>query len=285
MLSRLRSHVRHNVVGYLALFFALSGTALGANAALKIGDSAGGDLSGTYPNPSIAPNAVNSGKVSDNSLTGDDISEATLSGVSPSGAAGGDLTGTYPNPSITANAVNSGKVSNESLTGDDIGNVTRSVNLPLGSFFHVVAAGGSGSQMDFSSLDDAAPDFRLLGSPSLFPAIEFDNDVFNPDSGWVVSTFTVPMDAISGGSGSFALRVSKLSHGGATDHITGLVSDFGGGSASGVVEITTEAISTYTMTTSGITYNPGSSLGVAFEPSSDNGVRIHSIEFRYTATQ
>jgi hypothetical protein len=69
MLSRLRSHVRHNVVGYLALFFALSGTAVAANAALKVGDPAGGDLTGTYPNPSIAANAVNSAKVNDGSLT------------------------------------------------------------------------------------------------------------------------------------------------------------------------------------------------------------------------
>ncbi len=30
MASRLRSHVRHNVVGYIALFFALSGVAYAA---------------------------------------------------------------------------------------------------------------------------------------------------------------------------------------------------------------------------------------------------------------
>jgi hypothetical protein len=80
MLSRFRSHVRHNVVGYVALFFALSGVAYAAGP-LKPGDPAGGDLSGTYPNPSIAANAVNSAKVSDDSLTGDDVNESSLGKV------------------------------------------------------------------------------------------------------------------------------------------------------------------------------------------------------------
>jgi hypothetical protein len=46
-----------------------------------ISGPAGGDLTGTYPKPQIRPNAIGSGHVLDNSLTGADIDESTLGPV------------------------------------------------------------------------------------------------------------------------------------------------------------------------------------------------------------
>jgi hypothetical protein len=114
MSTRIRNHIRGNVIGYVALFVALGGTAVALpgtntvdsgdiiNGQVKSADIANNkvntiDLQDNQTRSSdvrddtlangglgavdLAPNSVGSSEVSDNSLTGSDINESTLSGL------------------------------------------------------------------------------------------------------------------------------------------------------------------------------------------------------------
>jgi hypothetical protein len=77
---------------------------------------AGGDLIGSYPNPSVADD-------SHNHTPGNSI-PAYPTTLPPSGAANGDLTGFYPNPVLKPTGVTAGLYNRATVTVDSKGRVT-----------------------------------------------------------------------------------------------------------------------------------------------------------------
>ncbi len=280
---------------------------------------AGGDLSGNYPNPQIAPGAItnadiagaaaiDASKLAANVALLDDPSQIFTAPLTlaeridfSSGALATALNASDPDIataldigdnaiSAASTAVTAAEVAR--LAGESA-TPTRTLHLPLVSFVNQV----DNALLDFTASNGTSPDLVTLGGNGDSLAIEFDGDSDGAgtdagDADTLATSFTVPADYLSGNT--YLLRVSKPTHTTGQLEFLTCTNSINNGSytSGGVADVNTTALVTETIS-GGNTPAPGDTVNVRCNVREQNNppedfndtVRLHSIQWRYTASQ
>jgi hypothetical protein len=208
MSGRIRSHLRSNVIAYLALFAALSGTAIAAAPRNSVNSKS--IKNGAVHKEDIGANAVDGSKVQDESLTGADVANNSLNGVDINGptltGVDADTVGGVPASQLQfGNGVDVGG-GTTTFSGTDTALTTPDGTLDVGCDATPVVSFGDGGTdgsntfvWTFGASAGAVPtttsstdfhdvaDGNTSGDIAIAPDSETTVVLFAPGPGWVIS--------------------------------------------------------------------------------------------------
>lgn len=138
---------------------------------------AGGDLAGTYPDPTIRPGAIIATSLAPGATAGS-IPVVQANGTFawsplPSSTAGGDLAGTYPNPTVLGSAAGVLLLATRGRVTGAPTQVNLAANSPSDSGY-IVGQPGYLLSMDYGALDQWSVQHRLAGSATYAPLLRLD---------------------------------------------------------------------------------------------------------------
>jgi hypothetical protein len=113
--ARVRAHIRSNVVGYVAVFIAMSGTAYAVDGPLAGQNQVGSEdiINGEVKEHDIGQAAVTNDEVKNDSLFGADVAANTLTTTDVKNE-------TLNSSDVAPNSLSSGRIADASLTGVDV---------------------------------------------------------------------------------------------------------------------------------------------------------------------
>jgi hypothetical protein len=148
MSSRFRDHIRSNVVGYIAVFIALSGTAFAVDGPLPGVNQVGSQdiINGEVDTVDLAPGSVTTGRIVNGGVTAPDIADDVISDdtLNPLTGSTKIASGAIKEDELGASSVFGAEVAPGSLDGSDIADGSlHGADLADGSIFAVDLATAS----------------------------------------------------------------------------------------------------------------------------------------------
>jgi hypothetical protein len=183
----MRNHIRSNVIGYVALFFALSSSALAANTVFSEdivnGEVKRADLGNNAVNaPKIATDGVANAELADNSVTGTEVQDGAI--------ANADLAdGSVGTNKVQDGAITSSKVLDDSQAGGGLGPQDLQTNAVAQA--EIATNGVAAVEIQDNSIDQGeVVDFGLSNQDVgvLFAEVNATGTLNNSSGGGVTAT-------------------------------------------------------------------------------------------------